>query len=147
MVSPRYFRYFPTTIHTNQQLIDITRRVNAEFTILRNPYIFLPYTIEGEIKPEDVAQYYYGDMRYTWLVYISAGVFDPYMDWPLTDRNLDRTLKKIYETLSGETGQAVLDWMKNTEITDNIVHYRNVEDNSILISKSSFSLNPYTSGS
>jgi hypothetical protein len=71
-MSVKYFEYFPLVTFNNRLLTDITRRVNIYDTILSNPYVFLPYTIESGYRPEHVAQFYYGDVKYVWLVYLST---------------------------------------------------------------------------
>lgn len=137
-----YFSYFPNVTHTNKLLVDITKRVNFDNTILRDPYAFLPYTIVEDDKPEDIANYYYGSVKYTWLVYLSAGIYDPYFDWPMTNEQFDKYIIKKYAAQANTTGYAVISWTKNTTITDNIVHYYNVEDTDIKISPDSYTLDP-----
>ena len=134
----KYFEYFPRTTYNNKQVIDITRRVNFTDTSLGNPYTFLPFTIEDGEKPEDIAYHYYGDVKYTWAVYLSIGI-DPYFDWPMEQRIFDDYIIKKYAAQANTTGYAVIDWTQDTTITDNIVHYYNVNDDTI-ISKDTFAL-------
>ena len=134
-----YFNYFPNTIHNKKLLRDITRRVNFTETSFYSPYVFLPFTIESGEKPEDVAYYYYGDVKYTWLVYLSAGIIDPYYDWPMDPQRFESYIMKKYEKLSNTTGYEVISWTQNTEIDDNIIHYYNINDDTI-ISKDTFNL-------
>lgn len=133
----KYFEYFPRTVQSNKQVIDITRRVDFNDTTLGDPYVFLPFTIEDGEKPEDIAFNYYGDVKYTWLVYLSAGIIDPYFDWPMDTRVFDDYIIKKYAAQANTTGTAVIDWTQNTTITTNIVHYYNVNDGTI-ISKDTF---------
>lgn len=102
-----YFKYFPNTIHNQKLLRDITRRVDFTQTSLADPYLFLPFTIQEGEKPEDVAYYYYGDVKYTWLVYLSAGVIDPYKDWPLDNQQFHSYIIKKYASQANTTGNAV----------------------------------------
>lgn len=122
---PEYFKYFPTVKHNGVVLKDITRRVKLTNSVLNNPYAYLPYTISDSDKPEDIAYHYYGSVKYTWLVYISTGMIDPYVDWPMTSQNFDKYFMKKYEERSGTTGEAVITWGQNPSITDNIVYYEN----------------------
>ena len=131
---PRYFRYFPTTKHQGQLLLDITKRAKFKSTIAENPRVYLPYTVKEGEKPEDVAFYYYGDPELAWLVLSVNDIIDPYTQWPKTQSTFDEYIKKQYETQSGVTGQAVIDWTRNTSITTNIKWYeskynRNVQIN------------------
>jgi len=92
----KYFTYFPKVSYLNKSVTDITRRVKINENLLVDPYAFLPYTVSGEDRPEDVAYYYYGDQNKVWLVYLANNIIDPYTQWPLSNSNLDKTLDKKY---------------------------------------------------
>jgi len=146
-MSVKYFEYFPLVTFENKLVTDITKRVNIYNTVLSDPYVFLPYTIDSGFRPEHVAQFYYGDVKYTWLVYMSIQAIDPYYSWPLEQRQFEKFIIQKYKYISGEVeaDNDVLIWTKNTLIEDNIVHYKNVNDGS-LISKDSYRLNPLIDG-
>lgn len=133
---PQYFKHFPEATHTNQVVKDITKRLDFRQTTLADPYAFLPYTIVGEDRPEDVAYYYYGDMKYTWLVYLSNNIIDPIYDWVLGDSDLDKFIQKKYASNANTTGSAVVTWTQN-----NNIHYQNIEDTSITITNDTYDLN------
>jgi len=135
-----YFKYFPKGTHTNKLGTDITRRFDFYRTVLRDKYVFLPYTIDGDDRPEDVAYFYYESVDHTWVVYLSNDILDPYYDWPLPYDKFNAFIKKKYEALSGTTGDAVLAWTQNTQITDNIAFYRNIEDPDIKINVDTYNL-------
>lgn len=135
-----YFNNFPKTTHNGNLVIDITRRVQLNSSTLSNPFVFLPYTIQQDERPEDIALYYYGSVRYTWLVYFSVGLIDPYFEWPLSSKQFDRYIIQKYQQQSGLTGTSVLEWSKNQTIDENIVHYINEKGDKI--SPESFNLNP-----
>lgn len=136
----KYFSYFPRDIHTNRVATDITKRVDFRKSIFADPYVYLPFLIGEEDRAEDVADLYYGDVRFTWLVWLSARVQDPYYEWPMMHENFLRYLQKKYAEESGTTGQAVIAWTQNTTIETNIKHYRNKVDKDLIISKDSYSL-------
>jgi hypothetical protein len=133
-----YFENFPRVTHTGELGIDITRRVALADTVLNNPYVFLPYTIKGNDRPEDIAFYYYDSVRFTWLVYFSVGIIDPYYQWPLNDRQFDRYIIDKYKAQANTIGYDVITWTQNTQITDNILHYKN--DTGDIISKDTYTL-------
>ena len=137
----RYFKYFPTVSHNGNTLADITKRTKFREENFGNPYLFLPYTIEGDDRPEQVSYYYYDDVAYVWLVYLANNIIDPYSQWPLSQEDLNSHIIKKYKSQSGVTGNAVIDWTKNTTITDNIMHYENLADPEKRISKDTYDLN------
>lgn len=91
-----YFRYFPSTTYMNKTVTDITRRVSIIESIEKDPYGFLPYTVKDGDRPEDVARYYYGDTNKVWIVYLSNNIIDPYTQWPLSNADLDKTIRAKY---------------------------------------------------
>lgn len=135
-----YFTYFPKTTHTNQLVVDITRRVNFRNTVFNDPYAFLPYTIVNDDRPEDIAYYYYGDVKYTWIVYLSNQIIDPYHQWPLSNEKFEKYLIKKYAEKANTTGYQVISWIQDQTSNTNIIHYRNIDDNEIIISPETFNL-------
>lgn len=139
-----YFEHFPLTPHTGRLLSDITRRVSVHDTVLGDPYNYLPYTIPDNKKPEDIARLYYGNVNYTWLVFISAKIIDPYYDWPMNSENFEKYIMKKYKEQSGTTGLPVIHWTMNETIDENIVGYRTPDGD--LVSRDTFANTPITTG-
>jgi hypothetical protein len=118
-----YFEKLPTINYLGRNVKDISRRVNFMKKTISNPYVFLPYTVEEGDRPEDIAHYYYGSTDYTWLVYLSNNMIDPYHDWPLSQENFDQYLIQKYQRRSGRKGYEVIDWLQDENITENVVYY------------------------
>lgn len=132
---PSYFKLFPQVKYGDVVLTDVTRRAKFLESLGSNPLTFLPYTVDEGDRPEDVAFYYYGDPGYVWLIYLANNIVDPYTDWVMSDEDFNNYIIKKYETQSGSTGLGVIAWTQNTTITENILHYENIADPSITISK------------
>lgn len=137
-----YFDYFPKIKYNGKIAKDITRRVDFRRTTFSDPYAFLPYTIMADDRPEDIAYYYYGSEEYTWVVYYSISAVDPYYDWPMGYDDFNKFIIKKYETQANTTGYDVIAWSKNTQITDNIIHYKGNDEYEDIISVDTFSLDP-----
>ncbi len=118
-----YFDQLPIINYNGYQVRDLTRRNRLLPVSISNPYLFLPYTITDEDRPEDIAYYYYGSTDYTWLVLLANNIIDPYHDWPLKEDDFHKYLIKKYEVASGKKGYEVVDWAKNETISDNVVYY------------------------
>lgn len=118
-----YFDQMPIINYNGYQVRDLTRRNRLLPVSISNPYLFLPYTISDEDRPEDIAYYYYGSTDYTWLVLLANNIIDPYHQWPLKEDDFNKYIIKKYEQRSGLSGYAVVDWAKNETIDDNIVYY------------------------
>jgi hypothetical protein len=119
----KYFENFPIVEYNGKVMRDITRRNQLVKTLTTNPMLFLPYTVKQNERAEDIAQFYYGSVDYSWLVYMANQIIDPYYEWPMDEETFNNYLIAKYEELSGETGDDVVDWTKDDTITDNIVYY------------------------
>lgn len=130
---PSYFDRFPTVKYNGREVLNITRRAKLKESFRQNPFLYLPYVVEDDDRPEDVAFYYYGDPGYVWLIYYANDIVDPYTDWPMSYDQLNRYLIKKYQPLApeGTVGFGVIHWMQNTGITENIKHHI-CEDGTIL---------------
>jgi len=120
-----YFQYFPTVDRNGYKLSNITKRTKFLDSILDKPFVFLPYTVDSDMLPEDVAYHYYGTVEYTWLVYMANNIIDPYEDWVKSDAVFRQYFIDKYTILGEREGHEVLDWGANTQITGNIAHYVN----------------------
>ena len=118
-----YFDKFPLIQYQDAVARNLTRRVNFMKNTVTKPFVFLPYTIEDDMRPEDVAYYYYGSTDYTWLVYLANNIIDPYHQWPLSQDNFHKYMIEKYAVQSGKKGYEVVDWTQNETIDENILYY------------------------
>lgn len=131
-----FFKYFPTTKYRDAIVKNITRRVKILDEVQNDPFSFLPYTVMDDDSPEMVAYYYYGAAEYSWVVFLSNNIIDPYSQWPMSNENFEKTLARNYEkearvAISGPyapqdylSDRQIVEWSMNTSRTDNIVHYK-----------------------
>ena len=106
----KYFENFPIIEYDGKKVRDITRRNTLMRNLQTNPLVFLPYTVKEGEKPEDIANFYYGSTDYTWLVYLSNNIVDPYHQWPKSELELQDYIIDKYSDESGRSGQDVIDW-------------------------------------
>lgn len=121
-MATKYFENFPTVNYDGVEIRDITRRNLFVKGVSTNPLAFLPYTVQEGERPEDIANWYYGSTDYTWLVYLSNNIIDPYHQWPKATEDFNNYLIDKYRDTSGKTGNDVLDWTRE-ENDENIVYY------------------------
>ena len=121
-MTKKYFDKFPIVNYDGVQIRDITRRNTILKSVKDNPIAYLPYTVaEGE-RAEDIADFYYGDPQYVWLVYLANNIIDPYHQWPKSTETFNNYLIDKYTDQSGKTGNDVLDWARE-ENDENIIYY------------------------
>lgn len=98
-----YFRAFPA-IHysldggkTTFQVTDIFRRVRSFDSNLQTSTFYEEYDIlEGE-TPEIVADKFYNESYYHWVVLLTNNIQDPRFDWPLGNQELVAYIKRKYD--------------------------------------------------
>ena len=143
----KYFRYYPQTQYAfanGSFTIEKSVKNISLKTVLKDglsqddPYLFLRYTIVENEKAEDIADFYYDDPAMSWLVYFANDIVDPYTQWPKTYENFTEYFRKKYASQALPTGTDAIVWGQDTTRTDNIVHWKKTDDETILISPDSY---------
>ena len=143
----KYFRYYPQTQYAfanGSFTIEKSVKNISLKTVLKDglsqddPYAFLRYTIVENEKAEDIADFYYDDPAMSWLVYFANDIVDPYTQWPKTYENFTEYFRKKYASQALPTGTDAIVWGQDTTRTDNIVHWKKTDDETILISPDSY---------
>ena len=61
---------------------------------------FYPYIIPDEMKrPDILAHRQYGDVRYTWVIFLINNMHDPYWNWPMDARNFKSFMDNMYGSI------------------------------------------------
>jgi len=118
----KYFEQFPIINYEGRNVRDITRRTNFTKEVSNNPLLYLPYTVKEGERPEDIAEFYYGSTDYTWIVYFSNRIMDPYHEWPKSEADFNNYLIDKYGEQSGLVGEEVVEWVREDN-PENILYY------------------------
>jgi len=119
----KYFENFPTINYNGRRVKDITRRSAFLTAVQNNPYVYYPYTVSSNERAEDVARFYYGSVDYVWLIYLANNIMDPYHEWPMNENTFNDYLVDKYAEQSQQTGEDVLDWIRDPTRDENIIYY------------------------
>lgn len=140
-----FFTYFPkisykvsnSTFSSTQPIRDITLRVKIFDTLPQDdPYLYFDYTVKENERPEDVANFYYESVNYTWLVYLSNDIIDPFTQWQKPQYDFNNFIRKKYANSAGNSDP--ITWAQNTLISNNIIHYRNSSNNDLIVSPDTY---------
>ena len=107
-----YFENFPELEYNGQVCKDITRRSIIRPGNTTSPFNFYPYELQNHMRPDHVAEYYYDEPYYDWLILMSNDIIDPYYGWYKTDEQLTVALEENYTTVE-ESQQRVLYYRNN----------------------------------
>lgn len=101
-MTAKYFEKFPLLYYPydNDQnfklATDILRRVKFTQKTKRSRQGTIPYTIQDGDTPENVAARFYGASNLHWVVLLINDMVNPYYDWPLSVRNLEKFITRKY---------------------------------------------------
>lgn len=115
----KYFNYFPKTFYTSnndvngvEAITNIISRFAFDSQLKENTSAFYPYQVQDSDTPEIIADKYYGNVEYHWVVLLFNNIIDPQFDWPLkSDTLIDYIDKKYTANGSANTpAQSGLTW-------------------------------------
>jgi len=59
---------------------------------------FEKYNVIGDERPDNVAQKFYGDPTFDWVVFLANNIVNVYDEWPLSQQSFDNFLTEKYGT-------------------------------------------------
>jgi len=101
-----YFSFFPTTSHdlTNigqkVELTNILRRFKVKSSVLEDTRAYYDYSIQAGERPDTVADKFYNDPSYAWLILLFNQIHDPIFEWPLFNYDWDQYIKGKYSSIA-----------------------------------------------
>jgi hypothetical protein len=101
-----YFSYFPDTFHDlrnsgrKTQVTNILRRFKVKDVLQDRADIFYEYSIQEGDRPDVIAEKFYGNANYAWIVLHYNDIIDPFFDWPLFGNDFRRFIIDKYGSLS-----------------------------------------------
>ena len=83
-----------------KKAINIMIRSKIKTAVLDDIVAYFPYVIPEAERPDVTAFKVYGDVKYTWLIFLINDIHDPLFDWPLNSREFGNYIKNKYGTLN-----------------------------------------------
>ena len=97
-----FFSKFPLLAYTldnkntYQGVPDILRRVKFSGQLKNNDAFFDKYDVKDGETPEILADKFYGDSNFHWIILMSNDIIDPRFDWPMSFNMLNEYCKGKY---------------------------------------------------
>lgn len=96
-----YFNKLPTINYNGFAAKNLLARAVISDTTKNNDTVFYPYTIqEDDGRIDNISQNYYDSPGYTWLIWHTNNIIDPYYGTPLTDQDLYWFIDSKYGSFS-----------------------------------------------
>ena len=81
-------------------VINLMEKAKLKGLVADDIVAYFPYSImEGE-RPDHVSVKTYGNVKYTWLIFLINDITDPIYDWPLATREFGAYVKNKYGSLA-----------------------------------------------
>ena len=93
-----YFNNFPKITYNDSTIRNTLLKSALVAEVFENQDSFYPYIVKDGYRPDLVANDFYGDSRYDWVVLFSNKIVDPYYEWPLSVNDFNSFLEKKYGT-------------------------------------------------
>jgi hypothetical protein len=81
-------------------VINLMQRAKIKNVVMDDIIAYFPYSIKENQRPDHVSVEIYGDVKYTWLIFLINGITDPIYDWPLGTREFGAYIKDKYGSLT-----------------------------------------------
>jgi hypothetical protein len=95
-----------------EAITNIIARFAFDSQLKENTSAFYPYQVQDSDTPEIIADKYYGNVEYHWVVLLFNNIIDPQFDWPLKSDTLIDYIDKKYTAngAANTTVQSGLAW-------------------------------------
>lgn len=115
-----YFSKFPAVMYGNAIATNIMARIKLDSSVRNKSTLFHTYLLKEGERPDTIAEHYYGDAYFAWLVYYANEIIDPYYEWPLNQNDFESFIVSKYgsSTLAQEK---ILFYKVNWETDENMI--------------------------
>ena len=80
--------------------INIMQRAKFRNVVTNDIVQYFPYSISEAERPDITSFKVYGDVKYTWLIFLINDIHDPIYDWPLATRDFTNFVKDKYGSIT-----------------------------------------------
>ena len=80
--------------------INIMTRAKLRNVIMNDIVQYFPYSIPEAERPDITSYNVYGDVKFTWLIFLINDIIDPIYDWPLATRDFVNFIKDKYGSIT-----------------------------------------------
>jgi len=101
-----YFSYFPATIHDAKRdgtlvaVTNILKRFIVKDNVANRLDMYHEYNIQDGERPDIIADRFYDDSSYAWVILIYNKMVDPFYEWPLFGAEFTNYITNKYGSVS-----------------------------------------------
>ena len=104
---PKYFSYYPKILYDvegngNPKVItNLLRRVKIKNGLKESASLFDEVEVQNGETPEILADNFYGDQKYYWIILLFNNIKDRFYDWPLSQDQFEKYVNDKYSDING----------------------------------------------
>jgi hypothetical protein len=101
-----YFKYFPKTFYskdgfaTTDFATNIVTRFKYLDDVLKTADAFYPIVVNDGERPDTIAEKYYGDAKYTWVLLSFNNYIDPLFEWPMSNEEFEQHVAREFGSVA-----------------------------------------------
>lgn len=95
-----YFNKFPIINYNGHLAVNLLTRAQLSEQTRSQRSIFYPYTIRDYDRADNLSENYYDSPEYSWLIWMTNDIVDPYYDYPLSDDDFDVYVTDKYGSIA-----------------------------------------------
>ena len=95
-----YFNKFPLINYNGHTAVNLLTRAQISKTTRNQKTLFYPYTIRDYDRADNLSENYYDSPEYSWLIWMTNDVVDPYYDYPLSDDDFEAYVTDKYGSIA-----------------------------------------------
>lgn len=115
-----YFDNFKNINYSNTICKNILSRAKILEKVATNSFAFYEYQIKNNERPDKIANGYYDDPYFSWLVYLSNNIIDPYYGWQLDQQTFQDFIVQKYGS-SIIANRKIIGWRPNWDENPSIL--------------------------
>lgn len=119
-MSAKYFDKFSTIVYNGYTATNILSRVKILDKVAASPFVYYPYQVKPGERPDKIAYQYYKSEFFSWLVYLSNNILDPYYGWILDNHTFQQFIAAKYLT-SIIANRQVVNFRVNWDVDGSII--------------------------
>ena len=124
------FKYENGTLKT-EAVKDITRNIRVKKDILKNITLYEEYDLVDGDTPEIIAEKFYGNPEYHWIVMLTNEKFDWLSDFPMTETDIVKHIKRVYNpTLHSKKWWFTTEYSPVVNLNEVVLNF-NIYDNTL----------------
>lgn len=93
------YNLYDNRLNETERLTNIIVRNKIRKDVLEKASLYYPYYVEENERPDIVSFNYYGDVKYTWIIFFANEIIDPFFQWPLNSREFEKFIKTKYGSI------------------------------------------------